>query len=217
MAIYLETLTQSEHFKLKGTYNRVFTYGFIAAVIAHVLAAVFSPPYAPTPYQLREKQVQVIELPDAIVIPPPPADIVRPELPQEIDISDTGGDDTDMIATTDFNPFAPPAIPDASQLQGDAQAEVFVAYDTAPEPVHTEAPIYPDLARQAEAEGSVMVLVTIDETGRVVNAVVQESDAIQSLQEAAVAAAYKWLFKPAKQRDQAVKVRIVIPFRFSLD
>ena len=76
---------------------------------------------------------------------------------------------------------------------------------------------YPELARQAEAEGVVNLLVTIDESGRVIAAKVQTSDAIESLEKAAIAAAMKWLFKPAKQRDKPVKVRIIIPFRFSLN
>lgn len=215
MAILLETWKDSEHWKLKGTYGRVFLIGIILAIIVHVVAAIVSPPYSPQPYQLRERNVEVIQLPDDVVIPPPPAEIQRPELPQEAEISDTASEDV-TIAPTDFNPFAPPVIPDQS-VTGAGTAEVFVAYDTPPEPVHMEAAQYPELARQAEAEGTVMVLVTIDETGRVTAAQVQSSDAIESLQQAAVAAAKKWLFRPAKQRDVPVKVRIVIPFRFTLN
>ncbi len=213
MAIALETIQQSEHFKLRKAYNRFLFIGAVLAAILHAVAAIFSPPYTPHPYQLRERKLSSVELPDDIVIPPPPAEISRPELPQEAEISEEASEE-ETLAPTSFDPFAPPAVPDVSS---GGEAEVFVAFDTPPEPVHQVAAEYPELARQAEAEGLVMVLVTIDETGRVTAAQVQSSDAIDSLQQAAVAAAKKWLFKPAKQRDKPVKVRIVIPFRFNLN
>ena len=86
-----------------------------------------------------------------------------------------------------------------------------------PQAVRQVAPEYPDLARQAEAEGRVWIRVTIDETGRVIKTEVENSEVIPSLEKAAMDAARKWLFKPAKQRDKPVRVRIVIPFRFSLN
>lgn len=213
MSIALETVHQSEHFKLRKAYNRLLLLGALLALVVHALMAIFSPPYTPRPYQLRERVLSAVEIPEDIVIPPPPSEISRPELPQEAEISEEASEE-ETLAPTTFDPFAPPAVPDVG-AGGDA--EVFVAFDTPPEPVHTVAAVYPELARQAEAEGVVQVLVTIDETGRVVAATVQSSDAIESLQQAAVEAAKKWLFKPAKQRDKPVKVRIVIPFRFSLN
>ncbi|MCA9755110.1 MAG: energy transducer TonB [Candidatus Eisenbacteria bacterium] len=213
MSIALETIQQSEHFRLRKAYNRIFVVGALLAIVVHVLMALFSPPYTPRPYQLRERSLAAVDIPDDIVIPPPPQEISRPELPQEAEISEEASEE-ETLAPTSFDPFAPPAVPDVGS---GGEAEVFVAFDTPPEVVHQVAAEYPELARQAEAEGIVQVLITIDETGRVVDAKVQSSDAIESLQQSAVAAARKWLFKPAKQRDKPVKVRIVIPFRFSLN
>jgi TonB family protein len=73
------------------------------------------------------------------------------------------------------------------------------------------------MAQSAEADGTVWVVVTIDATGRVTNARVQESDTILALEEAALVAARKFLFEPAKQRDVPVACRIMIPFNFSLN
>ena len=121
-----------------------------------------------------------------------------------------------MIATigiTDFNPFAPPEIPQAVT----STPEDFVAFDSPPVLVHAEPPEYPDLARQAEADGTVTVVVTIDVTGRVINARVHDSDTIEALEQAAINAAYKFLFEPAKQRDVPVPCQILVPFEFSLN
>jgi protein TonB len=213
MAIALDTIRQSEHYRLRGTYYKVLALGVGLAIIVHVLAAIFTPPYKPRPYQLREQVFETIEIPDEIVIPPPPAEVERPELPQEAEISEEA-DIEETMAPTTYDPFAPPVVP---QAPVEEEAEVFVAFDTAPVPVHTVQPQYPELARQAQAAGTVNVLVTIDETGRVVDAVVQASNTIPALDAAAVAAAKQWLFKPAKQREKPVKVRIIIPFNFKLD
>jgi TonB family protein len=58
--------------------------------------------------------------------------------------------------------------------------------------------------------------VIIDENGRVVSARVIDSDAIEVLEDAALEAAYKFLFRPARQGDVPVKCRVVIPFSFAL-
>lgn len=213
MAIALDTIRQSEHYRLRGTYYKVLALGVGLAIVVHILAAIFTPPYKPRPYQLREQVFETIEIPDEIVIPPPPAEVARPELPQEAEISEEA-DIEETIAPTTYDPFAPPVVPQAPPVE---EEEVFVAFDTAPVPVHQVPAKYPELARQAQAEGTVNVLVTIDETGRVVDAVVQASNTIPTLDTAAVEAAKQWLFKPAKQREKPVKVRIIIPFNFKLD
>jgi protein TonB len=96
------------------------------------------------------------------------------------------------------------------------EADVFMAFDQPPVPIHTVAPRYPDLARQAGIEGVVNVLVTIDEKGRVVNAINVSTDANPLLVQPALEAARKWLFTPAKQRDIPVKVNYLIPIGFKL-
>ena len=94
---------------------------------------------------------------------------------------------------------------------------ILASFDTPPELVQKVPAEYPESARLAQAEGVVQVLITIDEAGRVVDAAVQSSDAIDSLQEAAMTAARKWVFTPAKRGNTPVEARIVIPFQFSLD
>jgi protein TonB len=117
----------------------------------------------------------------------------------------------ETIPETDFNPFAPPEIPDDA-----GGSDSFYAFDSPPTPIKTRSPDYPELARAAGAEGTVMVEVTVDKNGRVIEARVISSDTIKSLEQAARRAAMDWLFNPAKQRDIPVKARIVIPFEFNL-
>jgi protein TonB len=203
---------QSAHQKLKQSYTKYMVGGALSAVILTGLGMAFSPPYVESPYQLRERKVVAIEMNTEIYIPPPPKELTAPEMPvREFEASDDA-DAEETIGITDFNPFEPPSIPQA----GGGMPEDFVAFDSPPEIVHAEPPEYPDLARQAEAEGTVMVVVTIDENGRVVNASVHDSDTTEVLEIAALAAARKCLFKPAMQRDVPVRCQILIPFNFSL-
>ncbi|MGD8394320.1 MAG: TonB family protein [Candidatus Eiseniibacteriota bacterium] len=200
----------TEYWKLNSRYVRYCAYGLLISVVGHILYLTFGPAPEAKPYELREKKIEVIDIPDEIFIPPPPQEVERPQLPQEAEVSDEV-DEEETIEETEFNPFQPPVAP-ARQ----ARQEAFVAFDTPPRAVRKVEPDYPELARQAHAQGTVHVQVTIDETGRVINAAVIKSDTIQSLEEAAIAAAYKFLFTPAKQRDVPVKARIVLPFRFRL-
>jgi protein TonB len=200
----------SANFEFKQQYGRTLTVTFLIASAVFLIALFVVPPIELQPYTLKEEDLVAIEIPDDIVIPPPPEEVERPQLPTEMEISDDVSAD-ETIPETDFNPFAPPEV---SQDTGGSTN--FYAFDSPPKPIKTVAPEYPDLARAAGAEGLVHVEVTIDETGRVVAARVVKSDTIKSLEEAARRAAMDWLFTPAKQRDQAVKARIVIPFQFGL-
>jgi protein TonB len=70
------------------------------------------------------------------------------------------------------------------------------------------------MARQSETEGVVVLLVGVDEFGNVIEASVAQS--VPGLDQAAIDAVMKWKFKPAKQRDVPVPVRISLPIRFTL-
>jgi protein TonB len=200
----------SANFEFKSKYMRTLEIALLIAGAVHLAAIYTVPPMEITPYSLKENVLEAIDIPDDIVIPPPPEEIERPVIPTEMEISDDVSVE-ETIPETDFNPFAPPEIPEES-TGGDS----FYAFDTPPTPIKRQAPEYPELARAAGAEGTVMVEVTVDKNGRVIEARVVSSDTIKSLEEAAKKAARDWLFNPAKQRDLPVKARIVIPFEFKL-
>jgi periplasmic protein TonB len=106
-----------------------------------------------------------------------------------------------------------------SEIQGPpagAGPGTFVAFDTPPQRLAEIEPEYPELAIEARSQGTVLIQVTIDETGKVIEAVVVQSDVISFLEQAAVKAAKATPFRPAKQRDVPVISRVVLPFRFRL-
>ncbi|NOZ62680.1 MAG: energy transducer TonB [Calditrichaeota bacterium] len=147
-------------------------------------------------------------------LPPPPS---RPAIPIESESEDIPDDAT--IDQTDINfdevPPPPPAPPtDDDQI-------VFVPYDEAPSPIGGFGAIqrnleYPEIARKAGIEGTVIVYAQIDRTGKVIRTKVVKPLGNSGCNEAAVKAikAVKW--KPAKQRDKAVTVWVSVPVKFKL-
>lgn len=76
-------------------------------------------------------------------------------------------------------------------------------------------PPYPQIARQARAQGAVPVQITISEEGRVIDASVVGGHPL--LRDAARQAALQWAFSPTILNGRGVKVSGVISFNFILN
>lgn len=87
-------------------------------------------------------------------------------------------------------------------------------YDQAPGLVTQVKPSYPDLARDAGVDGTVMLRVLVGKDGRVKDVHVDRS--IPLLDDAAVAAVKQWVFTPALVNDHAIAVWVAVPVRFTL-
>ena len=77
-------------------------------------------------------------------------------------------------------------------------------------------PEYPKSLKEEGIEGEVMLMITIDEKGQVVEVTVKHSDH-QLFSQAAVEAIKKCLFTPATKNGKPVIVKIDIPIKFILD
>ena len=91
---------------------------------------------------------------------------------------------------------------------------VYVEYSEAPKITKMVQPKYPDIARDMGIEGDVVLLVYIDETGTVRNALVQDSPGLPAMEEEAAKAAYKCKFAPARQQGKPVGVWYTIVMEF---
>ena len=201
--------------RLNERYIRYCATCLVISTVIHLLYILFGQGPASHPYQYEEEGIQLVEIPDEIDIPPPPPEVARPEIPElpiEPEVSPDPEAPTETLPPTTLNPFAPPA----AVAPPPPREEAFVAFDTPPHRIEVVEPVYPEIARDLHAQGTVLVQVTVDETGKVIEAVVVESTTIEALEQAALKAARASHFKPAKQRDVPVKARIVIPFRFVL-
>lgn len=187
-------------------------FSVVVAVVIHAVAFGVWPEYVPSVYQLQEEPVlEFVPLPDIPIPPPPPEEPPIPEIPSEVEGVDDLDDEITMPFTDPDLETVPPVPPPS--VGGE---EPFLAFDTQPVVLHLERPEYPEMARRADLEGLVKVRVKIDKTGQVVDAEVVASTA-EVFDKAAIGAAYKCRFAPARQREIPVPCRIVIPFRFSLE
>lgn len=75
---------------------------------------------------------------------------------------------------------------------------------------------YPESMKKEKIEGTVIIEGVIDTTGLVIGARVVSSINPQ-LDESALKAFGQWRFFPAKQRDKSVKVKLMVPMRFSIN
>jgi|GEM_PF-324364 len=108
-------------------------------------------------------------------------------------------------------------------MAGDTQIPKpkFVKYDSPPEPIGgfktiQENLIYPEKAKQAGIEGTVIIEVKVNKNGKVFGLSAVRSSGNKELDDAAMEAIIKTKFKPAYRNKQPVDVNISIPVRFSL-
>ncbi len=210
------TLRDSAHFELKQAYGRFVAVSLMLALVIHAVAWLFAPPRVPAPLVLDPHPAgPIVVVPDWIEIPPAPQ-IARPS-PTDNEAFDEIVDDLPMppLAPIRRDVFAPPALP--TPTDNGQPAVDFVRHpEVLPTILHSVKPEYPSLARMAEAEGKIIVEASIGVDGRVLDVRIAQSDAIRSLEMAAMAAVRQWLFSPGKQGGEPVPVKVHIPIEFAL-
>ncbi|HGY55415.1 MAG TPA: energy transducer TonB [Caldithrix abyssi] len=208
----MKAMKKNPEADLKLKYKKALESALIVALLI-TIGVFYSFKKFESGFQLPEQPditIETIEIPQTRQIqkPPPPS---RPSIPVEAEDDDVVDDVTIEDTDVSFEPLEelpPPPPPE--------EDEVFEFFAVSQKPVliHKEKPVYPDLARKAGIEGIVVVLVTIGKDGSVEDAKIYKS--LPMLDEAALAAAKKCKFKPAKQRDKFVRVKMTIPFHFKL-
>ncbi|RMH71624.1 MAG: energy transducer TonB [Gemmatimonadetes bacterium] len=204
-------------------YPLVMKLGVLIALLVHLVIFVTFTNHVPVLYEPQKEFIpEAVNIDVAITaeVPPPPK-IERPAVPVEVS-NDEAIDEDVTIMSTEFDFFAPPPPPPppgGNEEPPPVEDEIFVAFDSPPQPVRLVKPEYPEIARKSGLEGMVLLEVVVEKDGTVSDAKV-----LRSLQpgpggcdEAAIAAALKSVFTPAKQRDKPVRVKITLPFRFTLN
>ena len=201
-----------ENQKFKAGYNRYLRNSLYATLVLHFVGIYFSPPFEFKPYVLKEQEFVVIDTAEDFELPPPPKEIDQPVVPIAAEEGEEVDEDTE-IAPTSFDRIEnlPPPPPPPSESSSD-----FYAFDEPPVLIRYAAPTYPALARQAGIEGTVLLRVIVGTDGKVESASVIQSDVTPAMEKAALAAARKFLFKPAKQRTVPVRASMAVPIRFKL-
>ena len=197
---------------LRLKYPKWFEWGLILALVMVILLFYGFKRFEAS--QVLEKQVdtiieaEIIPPTQQIQKPPPPA---RPKIPIEAEDDDVPEDLTIEEEQFDFEQEVEDLPPPPEEEE---PIVPFYALSDKPVEIKRVNPVYPELAKKAGIEGTVVVKVLVTTKGDVEKVEILKSHPL--LDESAVEAAKQFKFKPGKQRDRFVKVWVSIPFNFKL-
>ena len=205
--------------RFKKSFNTWFWGSVFAATVLHFVMFAFWPNMTAEDVSFDSEELEAVNIPPEIEIPPPPQAISRPATPV-IAAADISEDITIAPTTFEDNPVeALPPPPDEE------------AVDLSSAPTFTPHTVRPDLTNQREVEralereyppilrdngigGQVTVNFFIDEEGTVQRALIAQTSGHASLDEAALRVANVCKFTPALNLDKVVPVWIAMPIVF---
>ena len=214
-------LTANDRFK--RSFGTWFWGSMIVATLFHFSFFYFFPELTAEDVSYTADEIEAIELPPEIEIPPPPEAIARPATPV-IATADINEDITIAPTTFEANPVEdlPPPPEAVATTEDIAAAPTFTPFTVRPDIRNRDEVAralereYPPLLRDAGIGGSVQVWFFIDEEGAVQRTLVNESSGHAALDEAAMRVADIIRFTPALNRDKHVPVWISLPITFQI-
>ena len=171
--------------------------------------------------EVRAKKEQILitvdDIPETRQVrrPPPPP---RPAVPIETEDTDVPDDVTIESTDLDFDqvnldlPPRPAMAVTETPLEEDPIE--YWAVEDKPTITKQVLPKYPEVARKAGIQGTILVRVLIGADGKVQQAEVLRGKAI--FHRAALSAVKQYEFSPARQNDRPVPVWMALPIRFRL-
>jgi len=204
---------------LKLKYRKVLELGFIGSLLIHLIIFLALPHFDLSTQEVKAKDIEILveDIPPTEQIKRPPTP-PRPSVPIPTESEEIPEDFTIESTELDLTELPPPPV----LIEDRYEHYQFIPYDEAPEPIGGYGVMlanleYPSIARKAGVEAKVVVGVLIDERGNCVKTqILSTTNEMMGFDEAAQKAVMSVKWKPAKQRDKAVKVWISIPIRFSL-
>lgn len=225
IAVPAQEPAPSANDRMKAGFRVRFWGSMIFAVVAHFALVQYSPTMMADDVSFTASDLEAIELPPDIEIPPPPQAIARPATPV---ISEMAVAEDITIAPTTFetNPIEtlpPPPTEVAAEAADDiASQPTFTPYTVAPQLLNRDAVMrvmleeYPPLLKRSGIGGIVRVYFFINKEGEVEDSRVYQSSGFDELDEAALAVADVYRFSPAMNRDKLVPVWVLLPIEFQV-
>jgi TonB family protein len=220
MAEMGKTVHETANDRFKRGFADWFWLALIAATVLHAGIFLASPTFGTEDYTFGADELESIELPDEIQIPPPPEAIQRPATPV---IAEANIEEDITIAPTTFeeNPIEnlPPPPGESDDLSA---APTFTPMTVRPQLRNNRAVqqalmrYYPPLLRDAGIGGTVNVWFFIDENGRVQRTQINETSGYDAFDEAALKVADLMEFSPAYNRDKKVPVWVALDVTFEV-
>lgn len=197
----------------------------LALVGIYVLSTIWRPKDE-TAYTGRVIRMTTLPPPPPLSgAPPPPVipinqEIVKPTIGTPVPVPDAQAPEQTIMTQQEIAAMTAPVglggsgkdslvIATGDDLPSEGE---FVYYEDEPVPVTQVQPAYPEFAREAQIQGKVVLHVLIGKDGRVKKVKVMRG--VTGLNEAAVDAIKKWVFKPALSNNKPVAVWVEVPLDF---
>ncbi|TZG27435.1 energy transducer TonB [Sphingomonas montanisoli] len=162
-----------------------------------VIDLVIEPPVPPPVPTETAKPVEKVR--SLIVAPQPIVQVVAPA--------------PSPVVTT---PTPPPPKAEVAPITPPAPAGPVSVDDVSSNMLHYESPKYPIELRRQRKEGIVRLLLVIDTQGRVAQASIIDTSGFKSMDQSALDAVRRWLFKPFMRGGVPVEVQGAVRFPFKL-
>jgi protein TonB len=214
---------------------RLNNYGFLLSLLLHALI-LFMPVSMVVTKHFKEVKLFIFDERSALPVQEKTIKANPKEMPKEIikearhqpeikEISEPKIVETAVITDHRDAPSLSPAPKHITQATAESPkiattasrqlVDVEFGSANAPSFLYREMPVYPLMARRLGKEGRVLLRLTIDEHGKLLNVEIVEG-AGYGFTEAAVEAVKKSTFKPAMQDGKPVMSKALLPIRFSL-
>lgn len=212
----------TENERLKVRFRSLFWLSLLAATVVHYLVLAYWPEMRAGDVSFGVEESTLVEIPGAFEIPPPPADLPRPQVPLlstdlELDPEQTIG----SVRFEDNPARTMPEPPTGSGTVSVSDAPTFTPYEVRPEfrnPTDYGRALeraYPPMLKDAGIGGTVVLWVFINEAGEVENTRITQSSGYEQLDRVAEQVMREVArFTPALNRDQRVSVWIQVPVTF---
>jgi len=207
---------------LRRRYYRRVRNALVLAVAAHAGFFLLAPRYRPRPPVMKADPIHILpagvslQTAGSAAVEPTTAGGVATEAPAVVAALER------EVRTEQWLEPEPAAettggAGDGSTGPAESSAPpVYYGYDTAPKALKTIEPEYPESAKNAGLEGTVVINLNLDERGRILRAWVASSSAPEILVSAALDAAYQFEFTPGLSRGVPVRSTVAVPIRFIL-
>jgi len=205
----------------KSHYRDWVGFGVIVAVGLHFGFFHFFPNLRAADLAGGVTELEAIELPPEVRVPPPPEQIARPATPK-VAAAEVSEDVTIAPTTFESNPVENLAPPPAAAGLGPSDKPSFIPYDVAPRlknPVEIQKLLqrnYPPQLREAKIQGTVVLWIYIDDRGNVLKSHVQRSSGYMAMDRVAQGCADEMEFTPAKNRDKRTAVWVAQAISFEV-
>ncbi|MFV2006741.1 MAG: TonB family protein [Longimicrobiales bacterium] len=212
---------ETENDRFKRSFGSWFWGSMIAATVIHFAVFQFWPTLTAEDVSFSSDELETIELPPEIKIPPPPKRIARPAVPV-VATADIEEDITIAPTTFEDNPVEDLPPPPSERENDISSAPVFTPMTVRPEIKNRGEVIramereYPAILRDAGIGGRVAVWFFIDEDGTVRDTRISQTSGHAGLDDAAIKVADVYRFTPALNRDKKVQVWVQFTITFEV-